>query len=702
MNVDRGRRPVSSPTRPVQGWLLLLVCAAIFPNLVWIAVDKTAWPWDQAWYGKYSVELFFTLIYSPSEWLPAMLEALGRQAPGIAWVGQFFVPVGLLAGSIDAGLLLSIVCMQALALLLICRALWELAGGGLDIPALGLVVMASAPLCIALSHYYLVEMMQTTAVAWFVFIMARAPSWRRLLIVAQLTLATTFAMLAKVSSPLFCFGPGLVALYYIARSGKADHGSGRPGGITLAVAIPVGLATIAWYHRNLAAVIWHVSTFSSGPLAELYGKSDRLLPSLEFWLSAVAENFFSSLTSLVAAAAVAVGIVAALAKRDLSQGRLLVAAGVSAVQIAISLLVFSLSSNRDDRYLLPLLPYVVLVLCWSLAQVNRRLVTYAVMAVFALQWAHVHAQSLGLLPKAGSSPRWLNAAMSNAGNRTILDSLVERTCADTGSGFYWNAVGVQLLWLNPPGVSYAAAKRLAPRHKLACDYDAIAYYDPDANDAWDRLMARNIKYYIGLDAAAYEIPSLAVDRTLNQLNGPILKRVEESGYFTREVGIPAHEGILVYRRVAFIDHVTHGRALSDRGRHLEAIDELAKATVLEPTNVEAWANLALAYERDDNMEQAIAAATQARRLKPDHYYVNLGLARAYTRLGRWNDALARAEDAALNAPGTSEQVSALALAARSAFDSGNAPKGCRLLRRAATLHSSPELMGELSGHRCAR
>ena len=123
---DSRSRMFSSRTRADHWWLFLVLFAAVLPNIIWSVIDKTAWPWDQAWYAKYSVELFFTLIYSPSEWIPAMLNAFGRQAPGIAWAGQFFVPVGLLTGSIDTGLLLSIVCAQIIALFLMARALWEL------------------------------------------------------------------------------------------------------------------------------------------------------------------------------------------------------------------------------------------------------------------------------------------------------------------------------------------------------------------------------------------------------------------------------------------------------------------------------------------------------------------------------------------------------------------------------------------------
>jgi hypothetical protein len=73
--------------------------------------------WNEAIYGKGSVELFYTLSHSPKRWLRLIFNILHEQAPGVSWLGQFFVPVGLL-GSIDTALLVSIILTQALTLLL--------------------------------------------------------------------------------------------------------------------------------------------------------------------------------------------------------------------------------------------------------------------------------------------------------------------------------------------------------------------------------------------------------------------------------------------------------------------------------------------------------------------------------------------------------------------------------------------------------
>src|SRR5215210_4458574 len=102
--------PLRAPSRlhGIQWQVWAVLGAAVIPNLAWIIADQTAWPWDQAYYAKYSVDLFLT--------------PLGRQAPGIVWAGQLFVPIGLFTGSIDSALLLSIVAAQAVALVLVAGA----------------------------------------------------------------------------------------------------------------------------------------------------------------------------------------------------------------------------------------------------------------------------------------------------------------------------------------------------------------------------------------------------------------------------------------------------------------------------------------------------------------------------------------------------------------------------------------------------
>ena len=94
----------------------LVPLALMWPSVIWIAVDRSVWSWDPAAYGKSAVELFADLIDSPGHWVTGMLATLPWTAPGIAWFGQLFVPLGYLTGSIDRGLLGSIWLTQGLTL----------------------------------------------------------------------------------------------------------------------------------------------------------------------------------------------------------------------------------------------------------------------------------------------------------------------------------------------------------------------------------------------------------------------------------------------------------------------------------------------------------------------------------------------------------------------------------------------------------
>src|ERR1700692_1364353 len=88
-------------------WIYPLICLLLAPSLVWIFKDHQVWPWDQAWYGEVSVNLWFSLTHSLTDWARTMIDGLNSKPPGIVWLGQFFVPLRIL-GSVEDALLLSI------------------------------------------------------------------------------------------------------------------------------------------------------------------------------------------------------------------------------------------------------------------------------------------------------------------------------------------------------------------------------------------------------------------------------------------------------------------------------------------------------------------------------------------------------------------------------------------------------------------
>ena len=369
----------SSRPWPLRTYLLPI--AVISPSLIWIVLDKSVWTWDPALYGKNSVELFFDLIYAPTDWISQMLDVLRGAAPGVSWFGQFFVPLGYLLGSIDVGLLLSIWVTQAFTLILMYRSVWELSGHNQLVSVTGSLVIGSAPLFVGMSHQYFAEPLQLLGVAWFLMIMSFAPQWNRAVILTQLMIATPVAMLAKASSPLYCLGPGLVALWYVFKPGQSSAGKREwlqkgvvgalPAGIVLSV------ATIAWYYWNITYVMQHISIASSGPIAELYGKNDSFLNAMLYWLGAIQNAFFLPIVLLISGLIFGFGIVRYFVNSKTQTKHFTICSAIAVLQILLVLATFSLNSNRDTRYLLPLLPYFTLLVCWSAAQISKPLVTTA-------------------------------------------------------------------------------------------------------------------------------------------------------------------------------------------------------------------------------------------------------------------------------------------------------------------------------------
>src|SRR5215471_4431302 len=88
------------------------IAVALFPSLVWILEDRRIWPWDQAWYGEVSVDLWYWLGHSFRQWSSSMVECLPLKPPGIVWLGQLFVPFSGLFGSTESTLLFSILITQ--------------------------------------------------------------------------------------------------------------------------------------------------------------------------------------------------------------------------------------------------------------------------------------------------------------------------------------------------------------------------------------------------------------------------------------------------------------------------------------------------------------------------------------------------------------------------------------------------------------
>jgi len=472
-------------------------------------LDQRVWPWDQAWYGQVSVELFYKLISSPLDWAGAMVGAFGTKAPGVSWLGQFFVPLGAAIGSIDIGLLLSILATQLLTLVLVFKSVQELSGGKTLTAIVAGLTVASAPLFVALSYQYFVEPMQTCAVAWFILIMSCAPRWNRRLILVQLLAATALAMLAKVTSPLYCLFPGLLSLGYafVPLRQPENHASESPKWLIPATAVLggiLGLGTIAWYIKNLSAILQFAAQSSSGAVAELYGTKDTFANKVVYWLGAIQSNFFFPGVLILASLVLVVGLGQYFLRRDFKLSHFDHCAIVSVLHLGVTIAVLSLSINQENRYLLPLAPYLALLIAWSLNQLNQPILTGFMTLVFTLQLAAVDGQALGITDKNLQIAYWLYPVERDAKNFKNLNEVARRTCTEAGKNRL-NVVGIELPWLNANSAAYFAAKQFESRN-LRCYYTSLGYAETEPTKAWQRLVSLNPNYFIALDKTLYPKP----------------------------------------------------------------------------------------------------------------------------------------------------------------------------------------------------
>jgi len=318
--------------------------------------------------------------------------------------------------------------------------------------------------------------------------------------------------------------------------------------VTLAFGVVLSLAGAAWYWSNLKFVIHHVFLASTGAVAELYGKNDTFLNSMIYWLESVQKSFFLPSILLLSTAMLAAGIVRYLFDFGGVFRHFALCSIIGLLQIVVALSVFSLSPNRDNRYLLPLLPYITIVLCWGVAQINKIILTAVVVCTFFIQLIMAHAITLSIIPPNNNISIWLYPANKDKREATVLNAIINRTCMDKSPVRYYNTVGVEKPWLNLWTISYVAAKTLAPSNALNCFYASLGYIESDADQRWKQILDLETHYYITTDPDLYPISSDPLDQAINQLSNPILERIRTSGLFVLEPALPEDPGILIFRR----------------------------------------------------------------------------------------------------------------------------------------------------------
>ena len=476
------------------GTIFLLAIFSIFlniPNLIWAYWDQSVWPWDPAFYGRVTLALWHTLISQPDNWLSEMLRAFGFKAPMIAWLGQFFVPLSRIFGSIEFSLLILQICCTALSIYLLgyisltLKSQTTCAKDVIQVLVL-LALLASAPLFSGLMNQYFVEHLQLLSVVWMLFVLTQVKS--RLLIMLHIVANISFGLLVKISSPLYVALPLLACLILFIQ--KNENKARRWHTLCCSlVSLPLLIACVSWYYTNWDSIFRFMLQTSSGTVAELYGKKVSFLQAaIEHWVPAVSYSFFlfDELSILILTLVLAALAWKLCSRKSLAPLDLL--AFLSLGQIVTTLFTFCLQINRETRYLLPLAPYFYFLILFASNTLHRLFRWIA--PVFLLHFVLVKSYQLGMLNNS-LQPRspWLKTVQIDRREKARLTTIVNRTCRLANNQGY-QIIASDIPALNADSATFYAHMNL---RTFGCLFTSLGHAETNATRACERVKQLNAK-----------------------------------------------------------------------------------------------------------------------------------------------------------------------------------------------------------------
>jgi hypothetical protein len=540
-----------APQPGAAGALLPWALAAILvaPSAVWVARDRSVWSWDPASYATESLDLWFALVNAPARWFDRMRTVFPSKAPGTAWLGQLFVPLGRWAGSIELGLLASIVLVQLGALVLVFRAGRRMVPRSI-LPALvGTLFVASGPMFVALSHHYLTEALQLLAIAYLVWVAAASSSGPPLRMLLHLALACLLGVIAKFGTPAFVVFPAALAAVRIARRAVGVRPRLAFGRRELALAVALAVALVfgvAWYARNGKQVWAFAKLAASSEVALDYGRRGPVLSKLEYWLPAIARTLATPWVAALLVAAGAAGVASrALRTRrpgDAAGAGSGILAAAAAAQLLLVLVALVSSINEETRYLLALAPTLSLLVVWISDALRVRWIAAGLAVALGAQWAVVNARQLGLAGAPGRT-YWERPPVAAAAAIEEL-ARVERTTCRPADGGRWIMTGIDLDWLNYVTLTFYSSKAQLDRG-YRCTYEYLGHAQKDPEEGYRRIRRIRAPFFVSLEERAMPKPP----DFLNVAALAVLERVEQDPGFAR-VPLESRSGIVVFERVA--------------------------------------------------------------------------------------------------------------------------------------------------------
>jgi hypothetical protein len=524
---------------------VLLIAALVLPSVVWIFADQRVWPWDPGYYGYWTMQAVEAMSRGWDAWFNVNLHALQMMPPLITWLGQFFVPLRHLTGTLETALLMQIVVMTVGTLIVVYRTATRFTATQAQGTAVGLAAIAvcgGAPLFIGLSHHFLTEISQCLAAALSVAVAWRVERRSSARNVAYIVLMVAFAFLSKASSAVFV----LPALTYIGVALFITRGGIRaprePADTWLLIAaVAVSGLTAAWYIANWQVMATHFVQASLGEEVQKYWSGGTLWTKLSYWLLALADGFaFTRVVPLVLAGA-ATFIVGRAIYNLRAAPRLLHAAVTGGVLFALYLagtivavvVAYALQINEDPRYIVALVPIAALLVAWMLAAMKGTAPAFVVTGIFIVNAAMTHACSFGVqLPGRYS---WIWIVDTSRVERDALSRVLEATCK--AGEAHAVALGISYPWINGNAANFYAGKR-----RLSEPANCVYHFMPQ--DSMENALAwmegTKIRYLVTVPPAQQDPVNFA-----NVLAKPIAEYAASSPDFALTQTVDRYR---IYRR----------------------------------------------------------------------------------------------------------------------------------------------------------
>jgi hypothetical protein len=361
----------------------LVSFSLLLPNLIWIALDKGLWIGDPVGYALSSINLYDKLTTDLTQWKGYAFHYY--KGPFVFWIGEFFVGIGLRIGSVNFALLFMSFVFTVIALILLFQSL-ELLFKSRFIALIGCMIVAASPLFNGLSKGYWIEPMQIAIVCWFIYAFVKASTWSLYLSLSQFIIASSLAILIKVSSPMYVVVPA-IGFWIVVLRNQPSLRMTRKDLFLMLFSMLFFIPAVVFYIINLKDILGFAGFAATDPI---FGSD---ISQYQIMMQNMDNGIFFSATYLLLQFLLTVGIVKTIWRKNYNDF-----AGIFIVavfQLSIFIGAWLSSTNADGRLFMAMLPFFAILACWGLAIMRSRILNGLAIFIVLFQFIQVNATGFG-------------------------------------------------------------------------------------------------------------------------------------------------------------------------------------------------------------------------------------------------------------------------------------------------------------------